>query len=237
MAAVKELKLGINDYDTRELFDAFDHNQNKVISVDEFILNVRGSLPAVRLQLIEQAFQKVDRALAGSVDIRDLKKAYVAANHPVVLDGRMTEYQAKLDFCDSFDKNHPQEAGFVVTFDEFADYYTNVSAVVASDHEFSALIRGTWGLDQASAGDSRAQRPLSSYNQRPKNFSNPQGYSGKESTNNTTITPSNRYYNERHSPIRKSIAYSPPRRDGFPYKETPGMTSNEMPLKNNNVLY
>lgn len=54
---------------------------------------------------------------------------------------------------------------------------------------------------------------------------------------NTTITPSQRYYENRYSPIRKSLAYSPPRRDGFPYKETPGMTSNDMPLKNNNTIY
>lgn len=85
----------------------------------------------------------------------------------------MTEYQAKIDFCESFDKHHPKEAGFVVTFDEFADYYTNVSAVIGSDQEFRDLLRGTWGLDPQSAGDVNAQRPLSSYNHRPKNFSNP----------------------------------------------------------------
>ena len=50
--------------------------------------------------------------------------------------------------------------------------------------------------------------------------------------------PTTRYYENRHSPIRKSLNYqSPPRKDGFQYKETPGQTSVDMPLKNNNKIY
>jgi hypothetical protein len=83
----------------------------------------------------------------GQVDIRDLKKSYNARSHPVVVDGRMTEHQAMIDFCESFDKHHPQNAGFVVTFDEFADYYTNVSAVCESEASFKLLLTATWSLD------------------------------------------------------------------------------------------
>lgn len=52
--------------------------------------------------------------MQGQVDIRDLKKAYNARQHPVVVDGRLTEHQAKLDFCESFDRHHNKDAGFVV---------------------------------------------------------------------------------------------------------------------------
>jgi Ca2+-binding EF-hand superfamily protein len=37
--------------------------------------------------------------------------------------------------------------------------------------------------------------------------------------------------------MRKSIAYSPPRRDGFPYQETTGQTSSDFNLHNNNSIY
>jgi len=113
------------------------------------------------------------------------------------------------------------------------DYYTNVSSVIESDDFFSQLLTSTWSLEQ----EDKQQRPLTSYNQRPQNFGGVTQQFGQESKENSTITPSNRYYDERCSPIRKSIAYSPPRKDGYPYKETPGQSSQEMPLKNNNTLY
>lgn len=92
---------------------------------------------------------------------------------------------------------------------------------------------GCWSLEGPAAGDCKEQRPLSAYNFRPKNHGNQRFFSGLESKENT-IGTSTRYYDERQSSIRKSMAYSPPRKDGFAYKETPGQTSSDMPLKNNN---
>lgn len=48
------------------------------------------------------------------------------------------------------------------------------------------------------------------------------------------MLPASRYYQGRQSPVRKSIAYSPPRRDGFPFTEVPGQSSNDFNLFNNN---
>ena len=155
------------------------------------------------------------------MDIRELKQKYYAKGHPVVMDGRRTELEAYEEFSNSFDDHHDPEAGFTVTLREFCDYYTNVSAVVASDDFFRDLLNGTWRLESSPAGNFKQQRPLSAYNMRPKNHGNQRFFSGKESVDNT-IGQSNRYYEQRESPIRKSLAYSPPRRDGFEYKEIPG---------------
>ena len=95
----------------------------------------------------------------------------------------------------------------------------------------------TWSLDKPAAGDVQKQRPLSSYNTRPKNHGEPKYFSGKESSDNNIIKPVTSYYEDRHPQIRKSIAYSPPRRDGFPFKETPGQSSENFPLHNHNKIY
>jgi len=81
--------------------------------------------------------------------------------------------------------HHPTEAGFIVTFEEFSDYYTNVSAVIESDAFFQQLLTATWSLDTPAAGETRKPRPLSAYNYRPKNHGNQRYFSGKESLENT----------------------------------------------------
>jgi hypothetical protein len=70
-----------------------------------------------------------------------------------VIDGRRTEREAYEEFSNSFDDHHNPEAGFTVTFREFCDYYTNVSAVVASDDFFRDLLNGTWRLESSPAGN------------------------------------------------------------------------------------
>lgn len=75
----------------------------------------------------------MDQKLIGQVDIRDLKAKFNAKAHPIVVEGRRTERQARDEFNETFDHHHPTDAGFNVSYDEFVDYYTNVSAVVESD--------------------------------------------------------------------------------------------------------
>jgi len=69
------------------------------------------------------------------------------------LDGRLTEHQARLDFYETFDRHHNQDAGFSVTFDEFMSYYTCVSAVTDNDSSFQQLLTSAWNLDSPAAGD------------------------------------------------------------------------------------
>lgn len=75
---------------------------------------------------------------------------------------------------------------------------------------------------------------MTSYNQRPANHGGQKYFSGLVSQNNT-IGPVTKYYEGRESPIRKSIAYSPPRQ--VEYLEVPGQPSQDFALYNNNPLY
>lgn len=90
-AAVQELRLDVAQEDIFCLFDCFDRNRNRVIDYQEFMETIRGTLPQHRFTLVEKAFQSVDPLLKGSVDIRDIKRAYNARQHPLVLEGRMSE--------------------------------------------------------------------------------------------------------------------------------------------------
>jgi hypothetical protein len=93
----------------------------------------------------------------------------------------MSEHQARLDFYETFDRNHCPENGNQVPFAEFVSYYTCVSAVIESDSFFNQLLMNTWNLSTQAAGNSGVRRPLSAYNTRPKNFGGVTQQSGKES--------------------------------------------------------
>ena len=52
---------------------------------------IRGELTDYRKQLVERAFQKLDRDGSGVVEVQDLVGVYNAKKHPAVLEGRKTE--------------------------------------------------------------------------------------------------------------------------------------------------
>lgn len=44
-----------------------------------------------RKELVEKAFDKIDRDNNGVLEVRDIKGVYNAKRHPAVLEGRKTE--------------------------------------------------------------------------------------------------------------------------------------------------
>jgi hypothetical protein len=122
------------------------------------------------------------------------------------------------------------------TWPEFKDYYGDVSATIQSDEYFEKLITQTWSLDKKLENENREREPpKEAFNPRPRNHGAVY-FSGQENNDNTLL-PSTRYYQNRTSPQRKSIAYSPPRRDGFPFKETTNQSSADFSLHNNNEAF
>jgi len=166
--------------------------------------------------------------------VRDILRQYNAKGDPSVEDGRHTAQEAFDHFNETFHSHHKEEAREWCTFKEFVEYYTDWSALIESDSYFLKLVTQTWNLPKRSAPQNK--RPSSAYNLRPRNRGGATYFSGAEN-NADLILPSTRYYRGRQSPIRKSIAYCPPRRDGYSFKETPGQSSNDFTLHNNNEVY
>lgn len=59
--ACRDYKIGIADEHMHTLFKAFDRNLDGVINFDEFLRSIRDELSKARMDLIKQAFQKLDR--------------------------------------------------------------------------------------------------------------------------------------------------------------------------------
>ena len=133
--------LSKDDFD--RIFKYFDRNNDGVIRYDEFLRGIRGPLNDFRKGFVLIAFQKLDKTGEGIVDINDLAGAYDVSFHPKFKDGSMTKEEVLSEFMEQWDTC--QKDG-KVTFEEFCEYYTDVSASIDTDKYFELMMRNAWHI-------------------------------------------------------------------------------------------
>lgn len=145
-----ELKNGLIDYDihlsdeqVRVLISHFDRDNSGTVNFDEFLRALRGDLNATRTGWIRQAYDKLDINKDGLVTLDDIARIYDVSQHPDVIDGKKTPEEAYREFMSLWDT---QVADGIVTFDEFCDYYRDVSASIDTDEYFAFMMKQAWKL-------------------------------------------------------------------------------------------
>jgi Ca2+-binding EF-hand superfamily protein len=89
--AMRDFKVGIAEEYISTIFNAFDLNRDGVLDIDEFLMAIRGDLNSFRLDLVQQAFKKLDKNNNGQVELADIRGLYRADRHPDVISGKRTE--------------------------------------------------------------------------------------------------------------------------------------------------
>ncbi|ETV93590.1 hypothetical protein H310_12585 [Aphanomyces invadans] len=161
-----ELRFGLRDYgvdcsdaDLDVLMHAFDVDGDGLISFDEFLVALRGDISASRMQFIDMAFRKLDTSGDGHVTIQDLCALYDVTKHPDMLQGKKTKDQILAEFLGQWDTiDHDG----VVEYDEFVNYYRNVSASIDTDSYFELMMRNAWhiGGGEGQCANSTIKRVL-----------------------------------------------------------------------------
>jgi Ca2+-binding EF-hand superfamily protein len=150
--ALTDYKLGFTTAENGALFEYFDVDSSGSISYDEFIRAVRGPMNMNRKKVVAQAFKKLDADGNGWIDINDIRGVYKANKHPDVISGKKTEDQILNEFLSTFELAHSMRSGeapnYVVTKEEFEEYYNNVSCSIDDDLYFAAMMNSAWKLDQ-----------------------------------------------------------------------------------------
>jgi Ca2+-binding EF-hand superfamily protein len=148
--ALKDYKITLNDEEILKLFNLFDENGDGIIEYEEFIKEVRGPMNEKRKAVVTQAFNKLDLDKSGFIDMNEIKHSYNAKNNPDVRLGKKTEEEVYTDFMETFQANHLLKTGprsKRVTFEEFLDYYNNISMTIKDDDQFVFLIQNAWKLN------------------------------------------------------------------------------------------
>lgn len=149
---MREFRDGLRDYGLRELddqtiadvFRELDRDGSGKLNYDEFLVAIRGPINKTREEYVRRAFQKMDATGDGQITVDDIRKLYDASQHPKFQSGEWTADQCFRHFLDSFDT--PGDPDGVVTWDEFLNYYTGVSASIDDDNYFCTMMKRAWRM-------------------------------------------------------------------------------------------
>lgn len=139
--AMREFGLELSEVEVTEIVKHFDTNKDGMISFDEMIRMLRGSLNDRRLRAVNAVFSRLDRLNRGSLELQALERAYHAHNHPAVKSGATSADGIATEFSNAWST---QKKSGLISREEFVDYYTEAGAHIASDDEFEAMLRAVW---------------------------------------------------------------------------------------------
>ncbi|OMJ76707.1 hypothetical protein SteCoe_23868 [Stentor coeruleus] len=149
--ALRDFRVDMPEDAVRRLFAYFDADKNGYVDYEEFTHQLRGELNDFRKGLVGNAFNKLDKNSNGIVEIDDIKGVYNAVNHPDVRSGKKTEDEVLCEFLDTFELHHAifkeNTRDHRVTLNEFAEYYSHISASIDDDRYFELMMRNSWNFE------------------------------------------------------------------------------------------
>lgn len=154
-----DLGIEVTNIELDQLVGRFDRDKNGSIDLDEFLVGLRGELSERRVRVLRRAFAVLDKDADKQISLREIQRVYDARQHPDVQAGRMTEEQALRNFVSQWDR-HDKDG--IITFDEFLDYYRDISASIDDDEYFEVMIENAWRLNAPTAQDA-LNRPVSEH--------------------------------------------------------------------------
>lgn len=160
--AMRDFALGFTDQQIVALFNYFDVDRNATIDYNEFIRAIRGPMNQSRTAVVMQAFKKLDKDGNGWIDISDIRGVYNAKKHPDVVSGKKKEDDILKDFLASFEMAHSirnnDAPNYVVTKEEFVEYYNMISCSIDDDAYFQQMMLSCWKMDEAAKAQEASTR-------------------------------------------------------------------------------
>ena len=124
------------------LIKHFDRHGDGKVSLTDFLRAIRGFMNPRRKALVEKAYAILDTNGDQSVTLKELAAIYDVTQHPLVLKGQKTKDQVLQEFASGWDK----AGDGTISWEEFLDYYQDISAGIELDDYFELMIRNCWHI-------------------------------------------------------------------------------------------
>jgi Ca2+-binding EF-hand superfamily protein len=152
----KKYRFDLSDVEINNLFNYFDKDASGYIDYDDFVQGVCGNLNKFRKNVLKQVFEKLDNAGKGYVTVGQLRREYNPKEHPLVRQGKRTEDEKLAEFLDVLEyhfnlliekgDNSVDVNKIKVDFDDFCDFYKNISVCIDDDNYFEVMVLSEWGI-------------------------------------------------------------------------------------------
>lgn len=145
-----ELQNGIQTYGLKltarqmdDVMAAFDRDGSGQVSVAEFIQVLRGPMNERRVGITQEAYMILAEQ---PVTFTEMKELFDYKRHPDVLNKEKTGAQVLQEFASGWDLAPDAQ----VTWDDFYDYYNDISAGIDDDDAYEFMLRNVWHVSGGS---------------------------------------------------------------------------------------
>ena len=125
----------------------YDIDGDGNISYEEFTRGLRDPLTNRRMAMVDKVFQILDRDSSAKVDYRDVENIFDVSLNADFLQHRKSKDEIYREFLKNFEGTAGNKDG-IITYDEFVDYYTDLSMSLASDEYFVKMMESTWQVPE-----------------------------------------------------------------------------------------
>jgi len=98
--------------------------------------------------MVKKAFGILDRNGSGVVNINEIAHIYDVSMNPEFLEGKKTKAEILTEFLNNFEGARGNNDGNV-TWDEFVDYYSDLSMSTPSDEYFVKMMESCWQVPES----------------------------------------------------------------------------------------
>ena len=194
-AKINYSKINIKDF--YRILDIYNHNK---VSIVEILRLLRGYLSDIRRKVIIEVFAYLDSERKNYVDIEKLKRLFNPNNHPEVISGKKTADEIYKEFMFSLNNfNIFKGLKDKMSFDDFLEFFTGISATFASDSIFNNMISNIF------ISQNLYEKKFDNFKD---NSSNSQNIIQETNLNeNNNLSSKNKYWLPRQNPITKLRNY------------------------------
>ena len=125
------------------LMKYYDIDGDGNITYEEFIRGLREPLSDRRKAMVEKAFKLMDKDGSGKVTVSDIDAIYDVSQNKDYIEGKLTREEVIMQFLDGFDGLKGNNDG-VITWEEWLDYYTDLSMSLPDDRYFVRMMESVW---------------------------------------------------------------------------------------------
>ena len=153
----KTYRYDLSETEINNLFNYFDKEGNGYIKYEEFLNELCNNLNQFRKDILKQVFNKLDEKEKGFITVGIIRHEYNPKGNPLVRQGKRNEDEILAEFLDVLEyhfnllieKNEDIDVNELeVDFEEFCNFYKNISLCIEDDKYFEIMVLSEWGIQK-----------------------------------------------------------------------------------------